>query len=245
MLSKSTIKFVKSLQLKKNRIKESCFTVEGDKIVNELISQNTYEIRQIFALDSWINQHLTKIKDLSVVQQISSKEMDRLSGLRSHRSVLAVVDMPNLKSVSPRSKSLNLVLDHIQDPGNLGTIIRLADWFGVEQIICSSDCVDMYNPKVIQATMGSFLRVPIRYEILSDFLTSLNDVDIWMTTLQGESLKTLALKQTTYVVIGNEGNGIREEILVLSDKNISIESRGQAESLNAAMAAGIICYALN
>ena len=245
MLSKSTIKFVKSLQLKKNRIKESSFVVEGDKMVNELLQQNRYQIRQIFALESWIGKHLTKIKDSSCLQQVTSKEMDRLSSLRSHRSVIAVVSIPeNPRTVLPNSQ-LCLVLDHIQDPGNLGTIIRLADWFNIQQVICSEDCVDLYNPKVIQATMGSFLRVSVRYESLIHLFKSQSDVKIWVTSLKGEPLRELSLDQPTYVVIGNEGHGIRDDITALAHKSISIEKFGKAESLNVAMATSIICYALS
>lgn len=214
-------------------------------MVNELINQNLYKIRQIYAEESWIEQHLTNVKDPSIVQQVSTKEIGRLSGLRSARSVIALVEMPIYTRPQIANKSLNLVLDHIQDPGNLGTIIRLADWFGIQHIFCSSDCVDMYNSKVIQASMGSFLRVQVQYVNLIDFLTDLEDVSIWATTLDGERINDLTIDATTYIIIGNEGNGIRDEILSKADKYISIDKIGEAESLNAAVATGIICYALS
>lgn len=208
--------------------------VEGNKILRELPNSN-YKIKEIFSTDP------EKIYFPDVpVTQISENELKRISFLQHPKDSLAVCHLPETKNL--QDKNLQLVLDGIQDPGNLGTIIRLADWFGIEQIICSEDTVDLYNPKVIQASMGSFLRVNIIYTDLSQYLSETQNVNVG-TDMEGENIYSFKKPGKMNLILGNEGNGIRPETEDLLHQKISIPRFGKSqatESLNVSMATGII-----
>ncbi len=233
MLSANKIKFIKSLQQKKNRIETGLFVAEGEKIVNEAI---TYVIESIHCIYHTVD-YVIDNADLAH-EIISEKELSRISGLKSPNKCLALIRTDFKPKVSRNNKG-TLVLDGIQDPGNLGTIIRTADWFGIEKIICSEDTVDMYNPKVLQSTMGSIFHIQISYTNLFDFLRTL-DKNIYGAVLDGKNLINNNLEEGATVVIGNESKGISPQVKKLVTHPITIGQIGLAESLNAGVAAGII-----
>ena len=193
MITANQKKFVKSLAQKKFRTEYNCFVVEGEKLVHELIDSD-FEIEVIYALKNWIeeNQH-------DKAEEVSAKELASISLLKTPNQVLAVVKQK--KEPLPNTiNSFSIVLDKIQDPGNLGTIIRTADWFGIKTIICSDDSVDVYNPKVIQATMGSLFRVNVVYTNLTDFFKEYNSLSVYGAMLDGENVyqKTLNIRDTDF-----------------------------------------------
>ncbi len=208
--------------------------VEGNKTIQE-IPKSDYDVQEIYSVNPF---------DLSLdgvdISQITPTELKKISFLQHPKDSVAVC---RLKQHYPRQDAMiRLVLDGIQDPGNLGTIIRLADWFGIEEIVCSEDTVDVYNPKVIQASMGSFLRVNVIYTDLIGFLKN-TDVQIIGTDMEGKNLYQTTFPEVFYLVLGNEGNGMRLETEKLLNQKISIPRFGkskQTESLNVSMAAGIV-----
>ena len=207
--------------------------VEGNKIIKEL-KNSPFVIREIYSTDD-TGLDFTKSK----IRPITERELKKISLLQHPKDSVAVCE---LRNQSPISADIQLVLDNIQDPGNLGTIIRLADWFGIEQIICSENTVDFYNPKVIQATMGSFTRVNIVYQNLKELLQN-TDRPVFGTDMTGKNLYKTDFPKSFYLVLGNEGNGISPEIKSLVTENLTIPRFGKlqsTESLNVSMAAGII-----
>jgi RNA methyltransferase, TrmH family len=247
MISASEIKWVKQAGQKKFRRQDNVFIVEGDKIVKELRASG-WKTEKLYAVESWINSQ----SDPSGITQVSEKELERMSSLATPNKALAVVKIPerNIRQV-PVNNKIILVLDNLQDPGNMGTIIRTADWFGVDTIICSENSADVYNPKVIQATMGSFMRVNVYYENLSEFLQSLPDQHpVLGASLDGENLNQLEPSRQMVLIIGNESRGISQEVLTFVNQKVKIplwdaENRiSKPESLNAAMATGIILHTL-
>jgi TrmH family RNA methyltransferase len=234
MLTAHTIKVLQSLDKKKFRQKYNLFLVEGNKIICELPNSN-FKIKEIFSTDP---QKLDRTD--SPITHVSDNELKKLSFLQHPKDSVAVC------YVNPEEKiedqSIQLVLDGIQDPGNLGTIIRLADWFGIEQIICSEDTVDFYNPKVIQASMGSFTRVNVVYCDLVDYLSNTENINIG-TDMEGEDIYRFEKPEKMNLILGNEGSGMRPETEKLLQKSISIPRFGKSrstESLNVSMASGII-----
>lgn len=208
--------------------------VEGNKIICELSNSN-FKVKEILSTDP---QKLDR-SDIPVTH-ISENELKKISFLKTPKDSVAVCYLAEEEKWE--DKNIQLVLDGIQDPGNLGTIIRLADWFGIEQIICSEDTVDVYNPKVIQATMGSFTRVNVVYTDLVEYLSKTENVNIG-TDMQGENIYTFQKPEKLNLILGNEGNGMRPETEKLVQKSISIPRFGKSqstESLNVSMAAGII-----
>lgn len=208
--------------------------VEGNKIICELFNSNI-KIKEIFSTDP---QKLDRT-EVPVIQ-ITENELKKISFLKTPKDSVAVCYLA--ENIKTEDRDVQLVLDGIQDPGNLGTIIRLADWFGIEQIICSEDTVDVYNPKVIQATMGSFTRVNMVYTDLVNYLAGTENVNIG-TDMEGENIYTLEKPQKMNLILGNEGNGMRPETEKLLQKCITIPRFGKSqstESLNVSMAAGII-----
>ncbi len=208
--------------------------VEGNKIICELFNSNI-KVKEILSTDP---QKLDRTDTL--VTHISENELKKISFLKTPKDSVAVCYLAEEEKWE--DKKIQLVLDGIQDPGNLGTIIRLADWFGIEQIICSEDTVDVYNPKVIQATMGSFTRVNVVYTDLVEYLSSTENVNIG-TDMEGENIYTFEKPEKMNLILGNEGNGMRPETEKLLQKSISIPRFGKSqstESLNVSMAAGII-----
>lgn len=208
--------------------------VEGNKIICELFNSN-FKVKEILSTDP---QKLDRT-DIPVTH-ISENELKKISFLKTPKDSVAVCYLAEEKKLE--DKNIQLILDGIQDPGNLGTIIRLADWFGIEQIICSEDTVDVYNPKVIQATMGSFTRVNVVYTDLVEYLSKTENVNIG-TDMEGENIYTFEKPEKINLILGNEGNGMRPETEKLLKKSISIPRFGKSqstESLNVSMAAGII-----
>ncbi|WP_426278175.1 TrmH family RNA methyltransferase [Chryseobacterium sp. S-02] len=235
MLTAHTIKILQSLDKKKFRQKYNLFLVEGNKTIRELFNSN-FKIKEIFSTDP------QKLDHSNVpITHISENELKKISFLMNPKDSVAVCWL-NEEPSEIEDKNIQLVLDGIQDPGNLGTIIRLADWFGIEQIVCSEDTVDLYNPKVIQATMGSFTRVNVIYTNLTEYLSNTRNINVG-TDMVGENIYTFERPQNLNLILGNEGNGIRPETEKLLQKNITIPRFGKSqstESLNVSMAAGII-----
>lgn len=228
-LSKNKIKWIKSLHLKKNRDNEGIFIVEGDKMVSELIEFWSEYIDFICTSDCnfRFNGQLF-ITDEKTIKEIGS--------LKTPNKFLAVVKKPNLK---PKKEKFILALDGIQDPGNFGTIIRTADWFNVDLIVCSKGTVDVYNSKVVQSSMGSIYRVPILYVDLASYLKS-SKLPIYGALLEGQNVYKESLPNEAVLIMGNEGYGISDEIQKLIQHKIHIPRFGNAESLNVSVATGIL-----
>ena len=243
-ISKNKLKYLKSLQLKKFRQKYNNFIVEGDKIARELLQSQSFEIEAIYAVDSWIETSKEELEaNHYPLFNISITDLKRISALNSPNQVFIVAKQAQfIPDYSLLKDQLILYLDGIQDPGNLGTILRIADWFGIPFVFCSQDCVDLYNSKVLQASMGAFLRVRCVYQDLTT-LVDATRLPVYGTVLEGENIYATALQKKGIIVIGNEGKGIRPENKTLITQAIRIPSYngGGAESLNAAVATGIIC----
>jgi len=247
MISKNQIQFIKSLAISKFRRTHKMFIAEGPKLVNELLT-SSFKIDAIYALPIWINSNQIKFSTDVDFFEVSEKELDRISGLKNPNQILAIVHM--VENIPPESKTLNdivLMLDDIRDPGNMGTILRTADWFGIRQIICSNTCVDMYNPKVVQATMGSLFRVKVYYTNLKAYLELLpKNHSVFGTLLEGENIYETKLSKPGVIIIGNESHGISADLIpFITNKitipNYSIKSFDTAESLNASIATAIVC----
>lgn len=244
MLSKNRIQFIKSLHHHKYRHKHQLFLAEGPKLITELLISG-WQYKMILATDKWLREIDRRIINEKIVE-ISQKELERISTLKTPNQVLAIVQIPQPDTRAIQSNKITLVLDELKDPGNLGTIIRTADWFGVDQVICSPDCADIYNPKVVQATMGSLFRVPVQYTDLHDFLTKQsNKIPVYGTFLDGENMYDFHSKSSGIIVIGNESHGISDRIQPLIHHKISIPNYSthkqfQAESLNASIATAIV-----
>lgn len=239
MLSKSRIKYIQSLSLKKYRDINHCFIIETPKVIDEFL-RSDYKIRFIVATDSWINEYKGKVnKDIEIIP-VTEKELKSVSLLKTPHQVVAIAEMKENEANQKIKEKWTLCLDDIQDPGNMGTIIRIADWFGIKQIICSRNTASAYNPKVVQATMGSLAHVDIRYVDLKEYFKD-NPSEIIATTLDGDSIYDLNHKiKGGIILIGNEGNGISDSVMKLAKYHITIPKIGHAESLNAGVATGII-----
>jgi TrmH family RNA methyltransferase len=233
MVSDKQIKIIKSLKLKKNRIKHNLFVAEGDKTILELILAD-FKINSLYS----INTNIEEI-DNSVVQ-LSKSELNKMSNLSNPKNSLGVFEIPKSKNID--YNKLIIGLDNVSDPGNLGTIIRLCDWFGVEDLICSFETVDCYNPKVVQASMGSISRVNITYLDLQKTIEK-NSFKTYGTYMQGDSLYDIDEIQQGLVLFGNEANGINPNLSKFVDKRLSIPRFGKlkkTESLNVANALSIV-----
>lgn len=241
MLSKNDIQLITSLQAKKFRLKHQLFIAEGPKVVAELLKKPEL-VEKIYHTSAYAPN-----SNSSFFEEISEKELNKISALKTPNQVLALVKAhePKLQA-EELSNQLVLALESVRDPGNLGTIIRMADWFGIENILCSNDCVDLYNLKTVQATMGSLFRVSVHYVDLLDTLATLkNQQPVYATSLDGDNIYTTELAKNGILVIGNEANGITNQLMTLANKKIHIpsfnESGDKAESLNAAFACAIAC----
>jgi len=241
MLSKNSIKFINALQKKKFRQKYNNFLVEGDKMVLEILRNKQFKIHSIYALVGWLRDNAPLLaRHQAKINEISEQELKSISNLTTPNQVLCILEIPMTKPDDKRiANSLSLVLDNIQDPGNMGSILRTADWFGIEHVFCLN-CVDVYNPKVVQATMGAFLRVRVISTDTSIF-EHWSDLPVYGTSLDGTSIYETNLSQNGFIVIGNEGRGIRPEIAPFISQKIKIPAYGEAESLNAAVATGVVC----
>lgn len=244
-LSKNKIKYIQSLKDKKYRDEHTAFVVEGDKMVAELLQ--VMKCQLLVATSDFIQANFTQKSNVEEVIEVSHKsELSKVSFLKNPQQALGVFYQPDYTlSVDQLKDRLSLALDCIQDPGNLGTIIRLADWYGIENIICSTDTVDVYNPKVVQATMGALARVKVHYVDLCAFLRDMGGVPLYGTFLDGDNMYQQELTPTGIVVMGNEGNGISTQIEALITNKLFIPSypqdRETSESLNVAIATAIIC----
>jgi len=238
MLSKSRLKYIQTLGQKKFRLQESCFIAEGPKLVAELLLAKRSAVLEIFALEEWITQHQSLVAN-TACSLISEQELEKISQLSTPNQVLALVKQFEYAEPAP-AEGLVLALDNIQDPGNLGTIIRIADWFGLPKIICSEDTAELYNPKVVQSTMGSIARVAVTYTRLEEWLAAQRHMKIYAAVLEGRDIRKMEPLANGILLIGNESKGISPELLALANQKITIPQKGKAESLNAAVAAGII-----
>ena len=233
MLSKKVLKDIQSLGLKKCREETGLFVAEGPKTVEELIRLIPEQIETVYATEKWELPFTTYDRFV----RISQEELERISQLQTPNQVLATVKQFPLKK--PDVNNFVLYLDTIQDPGNFGTIIRIADWFGIQDIICSFGCADRYNPKVIQSTMASIARVNVFYDKTDHWLSE-QSAPIFAAALHGKPLSNFKKVDKGILIIGNESKGIREEFLNMASEIVTIERKGGAESLNAAVATGII-----
>ncbi|HVI47440.1 MAG TPA: RNA methyltransferase [Chitinophaga sp.] len=241
MLSKAQIKYIQSLQNKKNRQKSSQYIAEGDKIVQELL-QAGMPVKVVYATKDWLEAHANLLSRLPAdsVKEVDGAVLKQLSALTTPHNAMALLDMPRAEVQLPQPGTVVLALEAIQDPGNMGTLIRIADWFGIPQIVCSPDCVDVYNPKTIQATMGSIARVGISEYDIKELLQH-TSLPSYAATLHGKDITTYPVIREGIILIGNEGRGLTSDITDMATHRITIPRLGGAESLNAAVAAGIIC----
>lgn len=238
MLSKSQIRTLTSLQQKKFRKELGLFLVEGLKSVSEFLS-STYQVQQIFGLPEMLTK-VGKLPQNIKCFEASDQDMQRISALTNHAGILAVVQIPASKQASQvdLKDRFTIVLDEVQDPGNLGTIIRTADWFGFKRIICSPGTVDVYNPKTVQATMGSLSRVEVQYVSIPQLLER-KEVPVYAAVLDGQPLYEMDFGHEGVVLLGNEGKGISAEALRYMDTAVTIPKVGGAESLNVAISAAL------
>ena len=232
MISKNQIKFIRSLEMKKNRRRENLFVAEGPKVVGDLLRAG-YRPYAIFST-----------KECPNAQLITEEELQRISFLQHPQEILAIFHIPE-ETLSSLPNQLCLALDGVQDPGNVGTIIRIADWFGINTIFCSLDTADVYNPKVVQATMGSLAHVRIIYTDLVELIKNIN-VPVYGTLLDGKNIYEQELNSHQgIIVMGNEGNGISSEVRKLITHKLLIpnfhQEKETAESLNVAIATAITC----
>lgn len=239
MLSKSQIQYIQGLKLKKYRQKYAEFIIEGSKLVTEALSAGI-AVHRIIATTAWIDAHAALLPPQPPVEAVPESLLGRLSSMRSAPEVLAVLPcFPHIGNDFSCPGHWSLALDGIQDPGNMGTLLRSADWFGIPQIFCSEDCVELYNPKVVQASMGSIFRVQVISADLHDVLQTCA-VPRYAAMPEGNSLYGARFGKEGILIIGNEARGISDSLLDLCDTRISIPGSGGAESLNAAMAGSII-----
>ena len=243
MISKNKIKQIKSLSQKKYRSKNKLFLVEGNKMVTEVIQSNI-EIVFLAATKEFISELNLESVEINEIQTVSQEELNKASLLQNPQQALAVCKIPEqFFSVEKLKGSLTIGLDTIQDPGNLGTIIRIADWYGIDTIVASHETVDVFNPKVIQATMGAFCRVRVIYADLKELLTTpeINDVQVYGTFMEGKNIYTQNLPSKGLVIMGNEGQGISKELMPYVQNKLHIPGYQTSESLNVAVATAIIC----
>ena len=241
MLSKTIVKYIQSLAHKKLRDEHGVFIAEGPKVVAELLHSNKFPCKIICGLQSWMDDNAVLLRNISAEDkiEINESELERISLLQTPNKVIAVFYKKE-NELTDLKNNFSLMLDEIQDPGNMGTIIRTADWFGIKNIICSNECADCYNPKVVQASMGSLGRVNIIYTQLEEFIHENKGISIYAATLTGKHLSSFNKLKEGIILIGNESKGVKENLLRLAAEQITIPKYGEAESLNAGVAAGII-----
>ena len=247
MISKNKIKYIISLQKKKIRDEEGLFVIEGDKLVKEFLTAKV-QVKTLIAKPEFINSLAPDLKIGSdEIEEVSYEELKLLSTLKTPHNAMAVVPIPKKElDINQILNKLVVALDFVQDPGNLGTIIRAAAWFGIKNIVCSTDCVDVYNPKVIQASMGAILHVDICYSNLKELLIMANkkNVTVFGTLLEGDSIYNHKLGNKGIILLGNESSGISDELIPFITEKIMIPKFNNAEegidSLNVGMAASIV-----
>lgn len=243
MLSKARIKWIKSLEMRKYRLQHNAFVAEGPKLVGELLPYSAP--LYVAATGEWLAQNSHLLKAGTEVDEVSKEELERASLLRTPQSVLAVMPIPvRTFDVSALSHQLVIALDSVQDPGNMGTILRIADWFGIHKVLCSEGTADVYNPKCVQSCMGALARVEVYYCNLPDVLSQVQ-LPIYGTFLDGTDIYREELSQEGIIVMGNEGNGISKAVGRLVNRRLYIPNYPKGslttESLNVAVATGIVC----
>ncbi len=252
MLSRNQIKYLSSLKIKKFRRIHRQFLVEGDKIVKDLIHNNQAYIRQLVATPAWLSENRISISPhIQEIVEAEPADMKRISSLETPPPVMAVLDIPEIQyDPEEVSVSVSIALDTIQDPGNLGTIIRTADWFGIRNIFCNESCADCYNPKVVQASMGAILHVGIHYVDLTEFLAGFSgkpDFTVYGTYMDGIPVMSVTPAKQGIIVFGNESRGISAEITPCIGQRLTIPpgttKQGRVESLNVSSAVAIVCNA--
>jgi TrmH family RNA methyltransferase len=243
MVSKSFEKYVNSLKHKKYRTEHHRFIAEGEKTVQEFLSEG-FAIEKILALPAWTTRH-ERWKKKYAVEEVSPQQMQKLSSLITPATVMMIGEIPQHILSSPKILAqISLVLDGISDPGNLGTIIRIADWFGIEYVFCSENCADAYNPKTVQASMGSLARVKVIEMKPEELFSQFTNTPVFAAALKGTSVYELKPPSSCFLLIGSEAHGISPALNFFVKEHITIPRIGRAESLNAAVAAGIICSIL-
>jgi len=241
MLSKKWLKFIKSLQLKKFRKENGAFLVEGAKSVLELM-QSGFRIRVLFATQEFYQSSIRLANAQGFpIEIVTQEELEAAGVFRTNNACLAIADICANEALFAEENEYVLVLDEVKDPGNVGTIIRVADWYGIRKMVCSTDTADLYNPKVITASMGSFTRVRLYYCDLKEYLSGQADRPVYGAFLHGENLHHTRFEPGGYIVMGNESHGIGEDLQSLISHKITIPRFGGAESLNVGIATAIIC----
>jgi TrmH family RNA methyltransferase len=237
MVEKSKVKYIQSLSQKKLRDEEGVFVAEGPKIINELLNEPSTVLVELYATKEWLGKNAQNTGGAAI--EVDEVMLGRLSLLSTPNQVLGVFKKPSPPEFIARGK-ISLLLETIQDPGNMGSIIRGADWFGIEQIVCSLDCVDVFNPKAVQSTMGSIARIKVFYEELVAVISANRGIKTYAATLNGRNIREVGTLKEGMIIIGNESKGISAGLLELASEKITIPGKGNAESLNAAVATGII-----
>ena len=246
MINKSTVKYIQSLSTKKFRDEEGAFVAEGPKLVKELITDNIFKCESVFCTQKGLVEIPKNLAERlgDKINMVEDFELDKISSLKTANNMLAVFKKKPAIDHPDFADKLTLVLDDIQDPGNLGTIIRIADWFGIENIFCSASTVDCYNTKVVQSTMASLGRVNTIYGSIKTLFSENERVKKYAAVLGGDDVKGFGKIKEGFIIIGNESRGISEEVIQFAAERISINKKGNAESLNAAVAAGIILFSV-
>ncbi|MES2628268.1 MAG: RNA methyltransferase [Bacteroidota bacterium] len=246
MLSKNQQKFISSLALKKNREEQQCFVVEGVKPVDELLSSG-WPVRSVAAVPEWLTAARKNRLEKSGVEftEASAADLEKISQLKTANQVIAVAGIKP-SSVPDLRSGFFIALDRINDPGNLGTIIRIADWFGLKGVICSPETADCFNSKVVQSTMGSLFRVPVIYQPLEELISQAasKNIPVYLADMDGTPLNEVKFGKTGILIMGSESHGVNDMLKSPQNKKITIPKAGNAESLNVAVAAGIICSRL-
>ena len=242
MLSKKIVKYIQSLSHKKLRDELGLFIAEGPKIVSEFLNEGIFNCKILCASEDWLKENKKILENITSANIYEANEdlIQKISLLKTPNKVVGVFEKKTMQAKPVLLHKLTLLLDDIQDPGNMGTIIRIADWFDVENIFCSENCADNYNPKVVQATMGSLARVNVLYTNLESLIESNKSISVYAAALSGDPLQNFKNVEQAFILIGNESKGVSNELLNLASKKITIPRYGHAESLNAAVAAGII-----
>lgn len=248
MISKNQVKLISSLHQKKYRKEQGLFIAEGEKVCRDLV-ESGWTVRSVFMTEEFRSEKFSKWPKKVSSEVVTDKELEKISALTTPQQILVVGEVPDWKFTSAYLPgNLTLMLDEIKDPGNLGTIVRIADWFGIGTVICSETCADVFNPKTVQATMGSLFRVKVFYQPLTQILNKAaeKNIPVYGTLLSGENIYNTKLSTEGIILIGSESHGINESLIPFITTKISIpsfsgSSSKQADSLNAAMAAAIVC----
>ncbi|MFM7222856.1 MAG: TrmH family RNA methyltransferase [Bacteroidota bacterium] len=240
MITRSVVKYIQSLGDKKAREQEGRVVVEGPKIIAELLKEQPEAVKHVYATKKWLSQFEHTLPASADAEEVSEQELSRISFLSSPSDILSLVELPHPEPFKPSPHGFTLLLDQIQDPGNLGTIIRTGDWFGIGHIMCSPDTADAFSPKVVQASMGSVFRIQVHYADLSQIIQAHDRILVFAAVLDGRSIDEVKPVTPGFLIIGNESKGVSAELRKDAVQGITIPRLGGAESLNAAVATGVL-----